>query len=53
MRTWIDRSRRNLGVDTLDLVQLHCPETPVYSTDAVFDALDRVEAGIDARDSNA
>jgi aryl-alcohol dehydrogenase-like predicted oxidoreductase len=46
MRTWIDRSRRNLGVDTLDLVQLHCPETPVYSTDAVFDALDDlVESG--------
>ena len=37
---WNDRSRANLGVDTLDLVQLHCPPTPVYSTDAVFDALD-------------
>ena len=40
LRAWTDRSRRNLGVDTLDLVQLHCPPTPVYSTDAVFDALD-------------
>ncbi|WP_426519979.1 aldo/keto reductase [Diaminobutyricibacter sp. McL0618] len=39
-REWTDRSRRNLGVDTLDLVQLHCPPTPVYSTDAVYDALD-------------
>jgi aryl-alcohol dehydrogenase-like predicted oxidoreductase len=39
-RTWTDRSRANLGVDTLDLVQLHCPPTPVYATDAVFDALD-------------
>ncbi len=39
-REWNDRSRRNLGVDTLDLVQLHCPPTPVYSDDAVFDALD-------------
>ena len=37
---WTDRSRRNLGVDTIDLVQLHCPPTPVYSDDAVFDALD-------------
>jgi aryl-alcohol dehydrogenase-like predicted oxidoreductase len=27
-------------VDTLDLVQLHCPPTPVYSRDEVFDALD-------------
>jgi len=39
-REWTDRSRKNLGVDTLDLVQLHCPPTPVFSTDSVFDALD-------------
>ena len=39
-RAWTDRSRANLGVDTLDLVQLHCPPTVVYSTDEVFDALD-------------
>ncbi|MFI6680753.1 aldo/keto reductase [Kribbella sp. NPDC050470] len=39
-RAWNDRSRENLGVDTIDLVQLHCPPTPVYSNDAVFDALD-------------
>ncbi|WP_326573963.1 aldo/keto reductase [Streptomyces sp. NBC_00487] len=39
-RAWNDRSRRNLGVDRLDLVQLHCPPTPVYSSDEVFDALD-------------
>ncbi|MEU6408186.1 aldo/keto reductase [Microbispora sp. NPDC046933] len=45
-RAWTDRSRANLGVDTLDLVQLHCPPTIVYSTDAVFDALDTlVEEG--------
>ncbi|MEU6406621.1 aldo/keto reductase [Streptomyces sp. NPDC046985] len=39
-RDWNDRSRRNLGVDRVDLVQLHCPPTAVYSSDAVFDALD-------------
>ncbi len=39
-RGWLDRSRRNLGTDTIDLVQLHCPPTPVYSDDRVFDALD-------------
>ncbi|TDD24056.1 aldo/keto reductase [Nonomuraea diastatica] len=43
-RAWNERSRRNLGVDTLDLVQLHCPPTPVYSADAVFDALDTLVA---------
>ncbi|MEU6851243.1 aldo/keto reductase [Actinacidiphila alni] len=39
-RAWNDRSRANLGVDTLDLVQLHCPPTAVYSSDEVYDALD-------------
>jgi aryl-alcohol dehydrogenase-like predicted oxidoreductase len=39
---WNDRSRANLGVDTLDLVQLHCPPTPVYDRDEVFDALDEM-----------
>jgi aryl-alcohol dehydrogenase-like predicted oxidoreductase len=43
-RAWTDRSRVNLGVDRLDLVQLHCPPTPVYSTDAVYDALDTLVA---------
>ncbi len=43
-RAWTDRSRENLGVDTLDLVQLHCPPTAVYHSDAVFDALDTLVA---------
>ncbi|MEV8366410.1 aldo/keto reductase [Streptomyces niveus] len=43
-RAWTDRSRTNLGVDTLDLVQLHCPPSAVYSSDAVFDALDTLVA---------
>jgi aryl-alcohol dehydrogenase-like predicted oxidoreductase len=43
-RAWTDRSRANLGVETLDLVQLHCPPTDVYSSDAVFDALDTLVA---------
>jgi aryl-alcohol dehydrogenase-like predicted oxidoreductase len=38
--SWNDRSRSNLGMDTLDLVQLHCPPTAVYDDDRVFDALD-------------
>lgn len=39
---WNDRSRRNLGMDTLDLVQLHCPPDGVYENDAVFEALDEM-----------
>jgi aryl-alcohol dehydrogenase-like predicted oxidoreductase len=37
---WIDRSRKNLDVDRLDLVQLHCPPTEVFYRPEVFDALD-------------
>jgi aryl-alcohol dehydrogenase-like predicted oxidoreductase len=43
-REWTDRSRRNLGQDTLDLVQLHCPPTAVFSDDRVYDALDTLVA---------
>ena len=40
LRAWIDRSRRNLGVETLDLVQLHCPPPAVYTDGRVYDTLD-------------
>jgi aryl-alcohol dehydrogenase-like predicted oxidoreductase len=43
-RAWNDRSRENLGVDTLDLVQLHCPPTQVYYTPELFAALDEMVA---------
>ena len=43
-RGWLDRSRRNLGVDTIDLVQLHCPPPGVLSDDSVYDALDALVA---------
>ena len=41
-RAWNDRSRAKLGVDRLDLVQLHCPPDPVFDDDAVFAALDEM-----------
>jgi aryl-alcohol dehydrogenase-like predicted oxidoreductase len=43
-RAWTDRSRRNLGMDQLDLVQLHCPPTAIYSSDQLYDALDTLVA---------
>ena len=43
-RSWTDRSRRNLGLDTLDLVQLHCPPTAVVEADRVYDDLDTLVA---------
>ena len=46
-REWLDRSRRNLGVDTIDLVQLHCPPSEVIDDDATYDVLDRlVDEGV-------
>jgi aryl-alcohol dehydrogenase-like predicted oxidoreductase len=40
LRVWTDRSRENLGVEVLDLVQLHSPPAAVYDDDDVFEALD-------------
>src|SRR3954463_4611636 len=39
-RAWNDRSRENLGLETLPLVQLHCPPTDLYYHAEVFADLD-------------
>jgi aryl-alcohol dehydrogenase-like predicted oxidoreductase len=39
---WNERSRENLGLQPIDLVQLHCPPDEVYEDDAVFAALDEL-----------
>lgn len=44
LREFIDRSRRNLQVDTLDMVQLHCPPTEVLYRPEVFEALETMVA---------
>jgi aryl-alcohol dehydrogenase-like predicted oxidoreductase len=41
-RAWTDRSRRNLGAETLDLVQLHCPPSSVIDDASTYDELDRL-----------
>lgn len=43
-RAWIGRSLVNLRVDSLDLVQLHCPPTAVIEDDATYAALDDLVA---------
>lgn len=50
LEAFIDRSRDNLGMDCLDLVQLHCPPTPVYTSAPVFAALDAIKAKGKIRD---
>jgi len=41
-RAWNDRSRENLQMETLDLVQLHCPPTDLYYVPEVFADLDKM-----------
>ena len=41
---FIDRSLANLGVDCLDLVQLHCPPTAVYQSPVMFEGLAAIKA---------
>jgi aryl-alcohol dehydrogenase-like predicted oxidoreductase len=43
-RAWTDRSRADLGVDTLDLVQLHCPPAEVLRRQRTYDDLDALVA---------
>jgi len=43
LRAFVERSLQNLQVEALDLLQLHCPPTPVYYSPEVFDALDEMQ----------
>jgi aryl-alcohol dehydrogenase-like predicted oxidoreductase len=43
-REWTTRSRQNLRVETLDLVQLHCPPSAVIEADDTYAALDELVA---------
>jgi aryl-alcohol dehydrogenase-like predicted oxidoreductase len=46
-RAWTERSRENLGVERLDLVQLHCLHPSIYYSPEHFAALDElVVAGV-------
>lgn len=46
LTAWVERSLGHLGVETIDLLQLHCPPTDVYYQPEVFGALDGlVKAG--------
>ncbi|MFK7854014.1 MAG: aldo/keto reductase [Granulosicoccus sp.] len=44
LEAFIDRSLKNLNVDALDLVQLHCPPPAVYEKPEVFSILDDLKA---------
>ncbi|WP_262177111.1 aldo/keto reductase [Haloarcula laminariae] len=44
LERFIDRSRENLGVETVDLLQLHCPPNEVYYQPETFEALAAIRA---------
>ena len=43
LSAFVERSLQNLGVEALDLLQLHCPPTEAYRQDSTFEALDRLQ----------
>jgi aryl-alcohol dehydrogenase-like predicted oxidoreductase len=44
LTAFVERSLRNLDAEALDLLQLHCPPTPVYDDDEVYGVLDDLVA---------
>ena len=44
LTAFVERSLRNLGVETLDLVQLHCPPPEAYYRPEVFGVMDDLVA---------
>ncbi len=43
IRQFVDDSLKNMQVDTLDLIQLHCPPTEVYYRPEIFEVFDRLK----------
>ncbi|MDF1569806.1 MAG: aldo/keto reductase [Spirochaetaceae bacterium] len=43
LRTYVENSLKNTGLDVLDLVQIHCPPTPVYYRPEIFELFDRLK----------
>ena len=43
LRQFVENSLTNTGLDTLDLIQLHCPPTEVYYRPEIFEVFDRLQ----------
>ncbi|MBT8316666.1 MAG: aldo/keto reductase [Lutibacter sp.] len=42
LRKFVENSLSNLGVDRIDLIQLHCPPTEVYYRPEIFELFDKL-----------
>lgn len=43
LRKFVEDSLKNMGFETLDLIQLHCPPTEVYYRPEIFELFDRLK----------
>ncbi len=43
LRNFVEASLKNIGVEQLDLIQLHCPPTEVYKRPEIFELFDRLK----------
>jgi aryl-alcohol dehydrogenase-like predicted oxidoreductase len=43
LKGYVEESLRNMNLDTLDLIQLHCPPTEVYKRPEIFEAFERLK----------
>jgi aryl-alcohol dehydrogenase-like predicted oxidoreductase len=42
LRNFVEDSLRNMGIDTIDLIQLHCPPTEVYYRPEIFEVFEKM-----------
>lgn len=43
LRNFVNDSLKNMNVDTIDLIQLHCPPTQVYYRPEIFELFDKLK----------
>ncbi|WP_291781855.1 aldo/keto reductase [Cecembia sp.] len=43
LKNYVESSLMNLGLETIDLIQLHCPPSPVYQRDEIFELFERLK----------
>ena len=43
LRNFVETSLHNMGMESLDLIQLHCPPTEVYYRPEIFEEFDRLK----------